>query len=217
MDLALLVLRMVVGLFFAGHGAQKLWGTFGGHGPDGTGQFFESIGIKPGRSNALAAGWSELLGGALLVLGLFTPLAALLIISVMTTAILTVHGKNGPWATNGGYEYNLTLIAVAFAVAANPGGWSLDAGFGLGALHGTATAIGALVFGAAGGYLALVAGSGDQAAAVPPAPPTPTAEAPSTPPAERELRITREREREPDAVSVLAEEESIVVPPRLDR
>ena len=172
MDLALLVLRLVVGLFFVGHGAQKLWGAFGGHGIAGTSQFFESIGIRPGKRNALAAGWSEFLGGALLALGLFTPLAALLIISVMTTAILAVHAKNGPWVTDSGFEYNLVLVAIAFVVAANPGDWSLDAAFGLGEIHGTAFALGALALGVIGGTLALVAGRSDKTGAAP----TPTAE-----------------------------------------
>jgi putative oxidoreductase len=172
MDLALLVLRLVVGLFFVGHGAQKLWGAFGGNGIAGTAQFFESIGIRPGRRNALAAGWSEFLGGALLALGLFTPLAALLIIAVMTTAILAVHAKNGPWVTDSGFEYNLVLVAIAFVVAANPGDWSLDAAFGLGEIHGTAFALGALALGAIGGALALVAGRSDATGASP----TPTAE-----------------------------------------
>lgn len=176
MDLALLVLRLVVGLFFVGHGAQKLFGAFGGHGIQGTARFFESIGIRPGRRNALTAGWSEFAGGALLALGLFTPLAALLIIATMTTAILSVHAKNGPWATESGYEYNLVLIATAFVIAANPGDWSLDAAFGLGEIHGTAFALAALVLGVAGGTLALVAG---RAGKGPASPPTPTAEAPT--------------------------------------
>jgi putative oxidoreductase len=186
MDLALLVIRLVVGLFFVGHGAQKLFGAFGGHGIHGTGQFFESIGIRPGRRNAQAAGWSEFLGGALLVLGFLTPLGALLIIATMTTAILSVHLKNGPWATESGYEYNLVLIASSFVIAANPGDWSLDAAFGLGAIHGTAFALAALVLGVIGGYAALVAG---RAGAAPAAPPTPTAEADGV---ERDARITRE-------------------------
>lgn len=158
MDLALLVLRLVVGLFFVGHGAQKLFGAFGGHGLSGTARFFESIGIRPGRRNALAAGWSELLGGALLALGLLSPLAALLLIGVMTTAILSVHLKSGPWVTDGGFEYNLVLIAIAFVIAANPGDWSLDAAFGLGEIHGTAFALGALALGVIGGALTLAAG-----------------------------------------------------------
>ncbi|MCW2966674.1 MAG: DoxX family protein [Solirubrobacteraceae bacterium] len=167
MDLALLVLRLVVGIFFVGHGAQKLWGSFGGHGPDGTGQFFEALGLTPGRRNALAAGWSEAIGGALLAFGLFSPLGAVLIISVMTVAIITVHGQKGPWATDGGYEYNLVLAASAFLIAANPGDWSLDAAFGLGGIHGTAFALGALVLGVIGGYLAVMVGRSGAGAPAP--------------------------------------------------
>jgi putative oxidoreductase len=172
MDLALLVLRLVVGLFFVGHGAQKLWGSFGGHGPHGTAQFFESLGIKPGMRNALAAGWSEFLGGALLALGLLSPLGALLIIATMTVAILTVHAKNGPWVTDSGYEYNAVLIASSFVIAANPGSWALDGAFGLDEVHGTAFALGALVLGAIGGMIALTVGRGGQRNAVQTAPAT---------------------------------------------
>lgn len=169
MDLALLVLRLVVGLFFVGHGAQKLWGSFGGHGPHGTAQFFESLGVRPGMRNALAAGWSEFLGGALLALGFLSPLGALLIIATMTVAILTVHAKNGPWVTDGGYEYNAVLIASSFVIAANPGSWALDGAFGLDEIHGTAFALGALVLGVAGGMLALAVGRAGRSIAAPPA------------------------------------------------
>ena len=89
MDIALLVLRVVVGLLMAGHGAQKLFGSFGGHGIDGTAGFMESLGMRPGRRHATAAGTAELAGGALLVLGLITPLGAAMIIGVMVVAIAT--------------------------------------------------------------------------------------------------------------------------------
>src|SRR4051794_1223383 len=154
MDLALLVLPVVVGLFFAGHGAQKLWGAFGGHGLEGTGGFFDSLGMRPGRLNAQLAGTSEFLGGLLLAFGLLSPLGAILIISVMTVAILTVHGKNGPWVTEQGYEYNVVLIAAAFVAAAGPGTASLDSAFGLDAYHGAEWAIAALFVGVAGGAIA---------------------------------------------------------------
>ena len=154
MDLALFVLRIVVGLFFVGHGAQKLWGHFGGHGLAGTGQFFESIGMRPGRLNAQVAGTSEFLGGLLLALGLLSPLGAILIISVMTVAIITVHGKNGPWVTDQGYEYNLVLITAAFVIAAGPGSASLDGALDIGTIHGAGWALIALFVGAAGGAIA---------------------------------------------------------------
>ncbi|MED4599410.1 DoxX family protein [Paenibacillus validus] len=128
LSLGLLVVRLVVGLLFIGHGAQKLFGWFGGYGPKGTGGWMESVGIKPGVTMAVLAGLMELLGGALLAAGLFTPLAAALITVTMLGAIVKVHGKNGVWSTTNGYEYPLVLIAVAIAVAlTGAGSYSLDA------------------------------------------------------------------------------------------
>ncbi|MER2263492.1 MAG: DoxX family protein, partial [Psychrobacillus sp.] len=106
---------------------QKLFGWFGGHGLKGTGGWFESIGMKPGVRMALMAGLSELVGGALFAAGLLTPLGALLIAGTMVMAIVKVHGPNGYWATQNGYEYNLTLLVVAIGVAiAGPGYYALD-------------------------------------------------------------------------------------------
>ncbi|KIL36170.1 oxidoreductase [Cohnella kolymensis] len=128
MEIGLLLLRVIIGLLFAGHAMQKLAGWFGGHGIDGTGGFFESIGITPGRSMALLAGLAELAGGLLFALGLVTPLAAFLIVLTMLVAIIKVHGKNGLWVTQNGYEYNLVLMVIAIAVALiGPGDYSLDA------------------------------------------------------------------------------------------
>lgn len=135
MDLALFVLRIVVGLLFVGHGAQKLFGFFGGGGIGATASAFEQMGLRPGRLHATAAGCAELGGGLLLALGLLTPLAAATITAVMATAIVTVHARNGLWNTEKGFEYNLVLIAAVFAVTgAGPGAWSLDnaLGFNLG-------------------------------------------------------------------------------------
>jgi putative oxidoreductase len=127
MNLALLVLRVVVGVLFIGHGAQKLFGWFGGAGPKGTGQFFEGLGMKPGKTMAVMAGGGELVGGALCALGLLTPLAAALLSAVMMVAIWTVHRSNGLWVSAGGFEYNLVLLATLFAVTATGAGdWSLD-------------------------------------------------------------------------------------------
>ena len=97
MDLGLLVIRLAVGLLFVGHGAQKLFGVFGGGGLEGTAGMFDSIGLRPGWLHARAAGTAELLGGALLALGLFTPVAAAALIAMMTAAVITVHGPNGIW------------------------------------------------------------------------------------------------------------------------
>jgi putative oxidoreductase len=117
MNLALLVLRLVIGLGFAAHGAQKLFGAFGGDGIAGTGRFLEQVGLRPGRLNALAAGVSELAGGLLIAVGLATPFAAAALIGVMTAGVVTVHGRNGFFAADNGFEYSLTLSAALFALA----------------------------------------------------------------------------------------------------
>ena len=103
-DLGRLLLRATVGGIFVEHGTQKLFGWFGGHGPDGTGQFFESIGLRPGRRNVVAAGAAEAGGGALLALGLATPAAAASVGSVMVTALRTVVWRDGVKVGTGGYE-----------------------------------------------------------------------------------------------------------------
>ncbi|WP_123039478.1 DoxX family protein [Cohnella candidum] len=128
MEWGLLIIRVIVGLLFAGHAMQKLAGWFGGYGIAGTGGFFESIGLKPGRAMALMAGLAELAGGLLFALGFLTPAGAALIVLTMVMAIVKVHGKNGLWVTQNGYEYNLVLLAIAVAVAlTGPGDLSLDA------------------------------------------------------------------------------------------
>jgi putative oxidoreductase len=126
-SIGLLLIRLVFGLTFAGHGAQKLFGWFGGHGLQGTAGWMESIGLKPGKAMAFAAGASELAGGILFALGLWTPLAALLMVVSMIVAIVKVHGPNGYWITKNGYEYNLAIIVVAIGVALiGPGQYALD-------------------------------------------------------------------------------------------
>jgi putative oxidoreductase len=161
MYFGLFVLRVVVGLLFAAHGAQKLFGWFGGHGRAGTAGFFESIGLRPGHVHAGAAGWSEFGGGLALALGLFTPVAAAALIAVMTAAVMTVHRSRGLWATGGGYEYNLVLVTVAFALAAvGPGHWSLDHLFTFND-HGALWGVGALVVGGIGGAGAVLTGRGE--------------------------------------------------------
>jgi putative oxidoreductase len=117
MRLGLLGLRIAVGSLFVGHGTQKLFGWFGGGGLQATSQAFEQLGLSPGRPNAIAAGAAEAGGGALLASGLANPLAASVLTATMLTAIRRVHAKNGPWVTNGGYEYNVVLIAAALALA----------------------------------------------------------------------------------------------------
>ncbi len=127
MKIGRLLLRLTVGSLFFGHGTQKLFGWFGGHGLDATANMFESLGMRPGQRNAVAAGFAEAGGGAGIALGLATPLSAAVLTSTMLTAINRVHFKNGPWATNGGYEYNIVLIAAVLAlVEVGPGELSLD-------------------------------------------------------------------------------------------
>jgi|tagenome__1003787_1003787.scaffolds.fasta_scaffold20498053_2 putative oxidoreductase len=158
MDLALLILRLVVGLLFVGHGAQKLFGIWGGHGLAGTAGFFDAIGLRPGRMHAPAAGAAELGGGALIALGLLTPVGSALVIAVMVAAALTVHITNGLWATENGIELTLVYAATAFALAGvGPGAWSLDNAFGLD-MAGTGWALGALGLGIIGGVGAVLSG-----------------------------------------------------------
>ncbi|HWI73453.1 MAG TPA: DoxX family protein [Baekduia sp.] len=128
MNIGTLALRGVVGPLFVGHGTQKLFGWFGGHGIEGTGGFFENLGLRPGKRHAIAAGTAEALGGLLLTLGAFTPLAATMLSSSMVTAIRTVHAPNGPWVADNGWEYNAVVIgALAAVVEHGPGSPSVDA------------------------------------------------------------------------------------------
>lgn len=131
MEIGLLLVRVVVGALLVGHGAQKLFGSFGGYGVAGTGGWFESIGFRPGRAMAVVAGLSELVGGLLLVLGLLTPLASAAIVGTMVVAAST-HAASGLWNTSGGYELPLVLAVVGATVAlTGPGALSLDAVLGL--------------------------------------------------------------------------------------
>jgi putative oxidoreductase len=145
MDIGILLLRLTLGLPFAAHGSQKVFGWFGGYGLDATGQFFEGLGFRPGRRHALAAGVTEIVGGLLLAFGFLTPLGAALIASVMVVAAITVHAKNGFFITSGGYEFNFVLGAAALSVAfTGPGAISIDTLAGLD-LSGVAWGIGAAV------------------------------------------------------------------------
>ena len=125
-DIARLVLRVGVGGILAAHGAQKLFGWFGGHGVTGTAKAMEAMGFKPGKPSALAAGISETAGGAMLVLGLATPATGAATASTLAVAA-TAHGPKGLFASNGGYEYPavLGLCSAALAIA-GPGKISLD-------------------------------------------------------------------------------------------
>lgn len=131
-DIALLGVRVVVGALVIGHGIGNLFGWIGGFGLEGTGEIFERLGFRPGRFYAGVAGATELGAGALLVVGLITPLAAAGLIGLMVTTICTAHRGKGPWYFNGGWEYNLTLLTVGAALAfAGPGAVSVDEALGL--------------------------------------------------------------------------------------
>jgi putative oxidoreductase len=149
--------RVTIGLLFFGHGAQKLFGWFGGGGPDATAEMFDSIGLRPGRRNAFAAGAAETGGGLLFAFGAATPLAAAALSATMITAIKTVHWEKGVWSAHGGYEYNLVLLMAVFSFTENgPGEWSLDGVLGK-PRWGTAWALAALAAGAAGSGAVLAA------------------------------------------------------------
>jgi putative oxidoreductase len=152
MDIGLLVLRLTVGLTMAAHGGQKLFGWFGGYGIAGTGGFLESLGFRPGKVHAGLAGTAELVGGLLIALGLLTPVGAALVIAVMVVAIGSVHLPKGFFVSDGGFEYNLMIVASSAALAfAGPGAYSLDAVDGLypaGWVVGVVTVLAGLVLGA---------------------------------------------------------------------
>jgi putative oxidoreductase len=123
---------VLIGLLFVGHGTQKLFGWFGGGGLDETAGGFESMSLRPGKPMAAATGATEAGAGALLALGLATPLAAGSLIAVMLAAIRTVHFRNGVWVTDGGFEYNAVLIgSLTLLAEAGPGPASLDAALGI--------------------------------------------------------------------------------------
>jgi putative oxidoreductase len=155
-DLGRLLLRATVGSIFIEHGTQKLFGWFGGHGPSGTGQFFESLGLRPGRRNAIVAGIAEAGGGALLVLGFATPAAASAVGSVMVTALRTAIWRDEIKVGTGGYEVLLLANAVAIADS-GPGPLSLDALLGW-ERRGARWAAAALGGALAGSALAIAAG-----------------------------------------------------------
>jgi len=123
----LTVLRIVAGLTFAAHGAQKLFGWFGGYGLEGVGQWMESIGLSPGYWMALMAGSAEFFGGLALIVGVLARPAAALLAVTMLVAIITVHLANGFFMSNNGYEFALALLAMSLAVVIEGAGkLSLD-------------------------------------------------------------------------------------------
>lgn len=169
-DVGRLAARAVIGGLFIGHGTQKLFGWFDGPGIPGTEGMMTALNMHPTKPNAYAAGLSETVGGAMLVAGAATPLAAAALTGTMITAIRKVHLKNGTWAANGGWEYNAVLIAAVLALAdSGPGSFSLDNAVGA-RLTGDRWALAALALGAAASTAAIVSGQ-KQAPAVAAAPP----------------------------------------------
>jgi putative oxidoreductase len=165
MQAGLALLRTIVGGLFIGHGLQKLTGWFGGHGLKGTGEFFEAIELRPGVAHAAAAGAAEAGGGALVAAGLQTPLGAAVLSGTMITAIRKVHLSKGVWASDGGYEYNLVLLAIVFALSdVGPGRLSLDAARG-GERKGLGWALAQLAAGAIGSTVAIELGKRQPASA----------------------------------------------------
>lgn len=127
-NVAMLILRVGVGGLLAGHGAQKLFGWFGGGGLEGTAPAMESMGLQPGRLWAPVAGLSEFGGGVLTALGLLHPLGPIAIMAAMTMATLKAHWGKPIWSTEGGAELPVAYMTAALAIAlGGPGRYSLDA------------------------------------------------------------------------------------------
>jgi putative oxidoreductase len=179
MDLGRLLLRLTIGGTFFVHGTQKLFGWFGGYGPDGTGQFFESAGLRPGRRHAIAAGATEAGGGILIGLGLATPLAATGLTAVMITALRTVVWKDGFKPATGEHEVLLAAAALALTET-GPGEPSLDTALGF-ERPGPIWTLAALGAGAAGSAMAISIGRRQPSTEAPAEAPAATPEAPPAP------------------------------------
>jgi putative oxidoreductase len=117
-----LALRLPVGIIFASHGAQKLFGWFGGYGLEGTGQFMASLGLEPGYLMALLAGSAEFFAGLALIVGVLVRPAAAVLAFTMVVAIFSAHFENGLFMSNNGYEFGLALLAASVALAISGGG-----------------------------------------------------------------------------------------------
>jgi putative oxidoreductase len=156
MNAGLLVVRLVIGPLMAAHGAQKLFGWFGGYGLAGTSAFFESIGFRPGRYFAAAAAVSELVGGVLVTLGFLGPIGPAVIVAVMIVAAVSVHGHNGLFAVSNGIEVPLLYAVITAALTlTGPGAYSLDALFGLTSTFSAPLTWLALAIGIVGGLVNL--------------------------------------------------------------
>ena len=152
-SIGLLLLRVVVGLIMAAHGAQKLLGWFGGYGLRGTGEFFVQLGFQPGPAFAAAASISEIVSGVLVALGFLGPIGPALMVSVMIVAAMTVHWEHGLFAANNGIELPLLYGAAAFGLALTGfGQYSLDAWLGIAGRWPAAVSWIALTVGIIGGF-----------------------------------------------------------------
>ena len=152
MNGGLALLRVVLGLMMAAHGAQKLFGWFGGYGLAAVSGYFESLGFRPGRFFATAASLAEFGGGLLVALGLFGPIGPALVLSVMIVAAVTVHWRNGLFVTSNGIEVPLLYGVLGVALALTGfGRFSLDGLLGLTPLWTPAIAWAAIAVGIAGG------------------------------------------------------------------
>jgi putative oxidoreductase len=126
-SLSSLPLRLIAGVIFTAHGAQKLFAWFGGYGLDVTGQWMESIGLSPGYMMALLSGSAEFFGGLLLILGFLTRPASFVLAITMIVAVFSVHVSNGLFMSNNGYEFGLALIAITAALLVQGAGrYSVD-------------------------------------------------------------------------------------------
>lgn len=121
-SLSPLALRIPIGIIFIAHGAQKLFGWFGGYGLDGTGSWMESIGLGPGFLMALLAGSAEFFGGLFILIGLLTRPTSIVLAFTMLVAIFSVHVANGLFMSNNGYEFGLALLAASLSLALSGAG-----------------------------------------------------------------------------------------------
>jgi putative oxidoreductase len=156
LSIGLLVVRVIVGLIMAAHGAQKLLGWFGGYGLRGTGEFFVQLGFQPGPAFAAAASLSEIVSGLLLALGFLGPIGPALMISVMIVAAMTVHWEHGLFAANNGIELPLLYGAAAFGLALTGfGEYSVDALLGVAGRWSAPFTWIVLLLGVTGGFVNL--------------------------------------------------------------
>ncbi len=157
-SIGILVARLVLGLYMAAHGAQKLLGWFGGYGIAETAGFFEQLGFRPARPFVIVASLTEIVSGLLVAAGFLGPVGPALMLSVLIVAAVSVHWANGMFVTSNGIEHALIFGAGSFALAlTGPGQFSLDAALGLQALWSPAIAWAAVAIGVVGGIANLVA------------------------------------------------------------